>query len=221
MAQNPSNSSQQGSGREAAHGSQSGAQSLTRRQANFPSLFTLNPIEFLTMSPFALMQRFSEEFDRSWGEGTSGSRTPAMWSPAIEVREQDNELEICADLPGIKPEDVQVEMTDQGLVIQGERRREHEETRQGFHRTERTYGRFYRLVPLPESVDESQVRANFHDGVLDIHVPVPAQAGHRRRIQIQSGGQQQKQQKQTGGSTAQGGQSPGSPTSQQGTSSQR
>jgi HSP20 family protein len=213
VAQNPSN--QPTSGREVTQGSQGGgSQSMTRRQANFPSMFTLNPIEFLTMSPFALMQRFSEEFDRSWSEGsaTSTARQGPMWSPAIEVRQEGNDLHISADLPGLKPEDVQVEMTDQGLAIHGERRREHEENRQGFHRTERSYGRFYRLIPLPESVDDSKVRADFRDGVLEIHVPVPQQRDQRRRIQVQSGGHQQ----QPGASTTQGSQSTGSTTSRQG-----
>jgi len=206
MAQNQSDRTGQSreQGREMTQGGQRGDnQTMTRRGGDFPSMFTLNPIEFLTMSPFALMRRFSDEFDRlSGSEAGSAGRSAAIWSPTIEVRQQGNELQICADLPGIKPDDVQVEMTDEGLVIQGERRREQEESGQGFRRSERSYGRFYRLIPLPETINAEQVRADFHDGVLEVHVQIPEQRESRRRIPIQGAGQQR--QRGTGATSGRG-----------------
>ena len=69
------------------------------------------------------------------------------WSPAIEAFEHDGKFEVLAELPGLKENDIKVEVTDGGLVIQGERKREHEERREGFLRSERSYGQFYRGIP--------------------------------------------------------------------------
>jgi HSP20 family protein len=179
---------------------------LARRAVWTPSLFPLSPREFFSASPFELMRRFSEEMDRAFEDfglardwGFSGGAT-TLWSPAVEVFERDNNFVVRADLPGLNKDDVKVEMTDEGLVIQGERKREHEEKGEGWYRSERSYGQFYRLIPLPEGTNAEQAKAQFENGVLEVSVPVP-ESQRRRRIPIEtSGGQTQRTQTASSGS---------------------
>src|SRR5579883_2469972 len=107
----------------AQQGSQEQQRGLARReQGYFP------PRDLFTLSPFSMMRRLSEEMDRafasSFGLGPRGFGQSGMWSPPIEVRERNNNLEIMAELPGMGKDDVHVECTDEGIVIQGEKRRE-------------------------------------------------------------------------------------------------
>jgi HSP20 family protein len=146
------------------------------------------PSEFFSSSPFSLMRRFSEEMDRVFGrflERPAGGER--WWAPAIEVAEHEGQLKVRADLPGLKPEDVRVEVSDDQLIIQGERKSEHEETEHGVYRSERRYGQFYRAIPLPEGAASEQAKAQFNNGVLEITLPVPEQKGSRREIPIESG----------------------------------
>jgi HSP20 family protein len=134
-----------------------------------------------------MMRRFSEEMDRvfsnAWGRGAERFGW-AGWSPAIEVREEDGHLEIAAELPGMTKDDVKVECTGEGLVIEGEKRQEHEETKGGIRRSERSYGHFRRVVPLPEGAEVDKAKADFKDGVLQVHVPIPENKKQRRQIPI-------------------------------------
>jgi len=132
----------------------------------------------------------SEEIDRMFGDlgsNRGSSSGVSQWSPAIEVAERDGNYVVHAELPGLKPEEVNVEVADDALIIQGERRSQHEENQGGLHRSERRYGRFYRSIPLPEGVNPEQVRANFQNGVLEVTVPTTQQPSNRRQIPIQSG----------------------------------
>lgn len=133
-------------------------------------------------SPFSLMRRFQEDMDRMFEMALGG--TMGTWSPAIEVKQQGDKLQVCAELPGLKPEEVQIEATEDALTIQGERRQETSSDEGGVHRTERHYGRFYRSIPLPPGAKTEQASASFKDGVLEITVPVPEEASRRRRISI-------------------------------------
>src|SRR5437762_3599151 len=160
-------------------------QAELQRRGPYASLFSMNPAELFSVSPFSLMRRFTEEMDRVF-QGAGGRREElALWSPAVEVTEHDGKLEVVADLPGIKESDVKVEVTDEGLVIQGERKREHEEKREGYYRSERSYGQFYRLIPLPEGIDPRNANASFNDGVLEITMPAPKREERKsRRLEI-------------------------------------
>jgi HSP20 family protein len=168
---------------------------LARRGAWTPTLFPLSTREFFSSGPFEMMRRFSEEMDRMFedfglargGWGFGGGQ-PALWSPAVEVFERDNNLVVRADLPGMSKDDVKVEMTDDGLVIQGERKSEREEEREGWYRSERSYGEFYRLIPLPEGVNAEQAKARFENGVLEVTAPIPEMAQRRRSIPVETGG---------------------------------
>jgi len=162
------------------------SQGLARRRDQ--SLWS-NPAEFFTGNPFTVMRRLSEEMDRafsgSWS-GFGGGRT-GVWSPAIDVTERDGKLQVHADLPGVNQDDVKVEVTGDSITIQGERKQEHEEKGKGFYRSERSYGRFFRSIPLPEGAKTDEARAQFQNGVLEVSVPVPQQQENRRQIPIESG----------------------------------
>jgi len=137
--------------------------------------------------PMWMMRRFSEEMDRFFANSISRFRGgEGMWSPAIEVRERDGNLEITAELPGMKKEDLKVECTDEGLIIEGEKHQEHQETEGEFFRSERSYGRFYRRIPLPAGVEPDKVRAEFKDGILRVSVPVPEGKRQGRSVPIDS-----------------------------------
>jgi HSP20 family protein len=135
--------------------------------------------------PFSLMRRMSEEMDRVFNNALGWTRGEHnVWSPAIEVREREGNLEVTAELPGLKKEDVKVECTDEGIIIEGEKKQERTESGEGFHRSERMYGRFYRMIPLPAGAQSDKAKAEFKDGVLQIRVPVPESKQQRRQIPI-------------------------------------
>jgi HSP20 family protein len=109
----------------------------------------------------------------------------AQWSPQIEVFERDDSLVVRADLPGVRRDDVEVNVENDTLTIRGQRRQEHRETESAYRRTERSYGTFFRQIPLPDGVEPGQVQASYEDGVLEVIIPSPrdVQRG-RRRIDI-------------------------------------
>jgi HSP20 family protein len=155
-----------------------------------PSVFSVSPGEFFTMSPITLMRRFTEDIDRAFGLRSGSNRgdfselQDVSWIPPVEVRQQGNNLVIHADLPGLSENDVKVEATDEGVVIQGERRREQTSEEGGWRHSERVYGRFYRLIPLPESAKVEETKANFRNGVLEVVVPVPELERKHRQIPV-------------------------------------
>lgn len=154
--------------------------------------------------PFALMRRISDEMDRlfeSFGMGATGRNAgsgafPAnygaglqtLWTPRIEVCERNGKLLIQADLPGVRKEDLNVRLEQDAVVIEGERRQESEREEQGFYHSERSYGSFHRVIPLPEGIDGEQAKARFRDGILDIELPVPQQRQRGRTLTIEDGG---------------------------------
>jgi HSP20 family protein len=144
-------------------------------------------------SPFALIRRFMEDMEQQWGQPGMGRGGQGMtaagseFSPPMEIFEREGHFVVRADLPGLTKDDVHVEVTDEALTIEGERRAEHEERQGGFFRSERRYGTFRRQIPLPEGVNADQVTASFKDGVLEISMPAPQRQARGRRIEIQSG----------------------------------
>jgi HSP20 family protein len=157
---------------------------ISRRGEHSPFSFW-RPGEFFSASPFALMRRLMHEMDRPfWG---LEPREMEGWAPAVEVTEKGDNLVVSADLPGLTKDEVKVDITNEGLVIQGERKREHEEKHEGYYRSERSYGRFYRVIPLPEDASLDKARARFNNGVLEVTIPVPASQRKRREIPIEGG----------------------------------
>ena len=106
-----------------------------------------------------------------WPQFFKAAPEATAWAPRIEVFEKDHRLVTRAELPGLRKEDVRVEIADGQLAISGERKREFEEKKDQMFRSEREYGCFYRSVPLPEGVKPEDVKATFADGVLEITMP--------------------------------------------------
>ena len=154
-------------------------------------------------NPFAFAELMSQEMDRLFATSGGDLMSPArqaraggrgrgttQWIPALEVRHRDNELVVHADLPGLTPDDVNIELEDGVLTISGERREKSDDRGEGYVRSERSYGAFSRSIELPEGVDEEQVSARFEHGVLEVTVPLPRQQQQsRRRVPINAGGQ--------------------------------
>jgi HSP20 family protein len=138
------------------------------------------------------MDRIFEDFGLGlrW---TPASRalTPSaeMWAPQIDMFQRGNELVVKADLPGMSKDEVKVDVTDDAITITGERRREHEEEREGIYRIERSSGSFRRVVALPEGAITDQAKATFRNGVLEIAMPAPPEQVTRgRRLEINEEG---------------------------------
>jgi HSP20 family protein len=164
---------------------------MARRGAYAPSMFALSPGAIFSMSPFELMRRFTDELDRAFeGLGITrgaGGGEIQMWTPSVEVFERDNNLVVRAELPGLDKDDVKVELTDDGLVIEGERKREREERLEGGYRSEIEYGRFYRMIPLPEGVNVDQAQARMNNGVLEVSIPMAEAKRPSRSIPVETG----------------------------------
>jgi len=233
----PQSGTQQGGGTQANRDEQSGLQqggtqqqqreegrSLAPRQGTFVGSGDRN-----FNSPFNLMHRLTADMDRlfeNFGLGMfsrgawpfTGLRqnnfgaSAASWSPHIEMFEQEGRLVVQAELPGLRKDDVQVQVEDDAIVISGERRTESQSNEAGRYLSERSYGSFYRMIPLPDGVDSEGANATFRDGVLRIEMPLN-QRPRGRKLEIgdtisneqrgssarQGGAQPQQQQSGSGG----------------------
>jgi HSP20 family protein len=157
--------------------------SLSRRENFAPAVWA---------SPFSFMRRFGEDMDRLFedfgfprGLMPRGFTQMAEWSPQVEVTERDGQLVVRADLPGLSKDDVEVELRDETIIIRGQRKQEREEKREGYYRSERSYGSFYRQIPLPKGSDTEKATANFNNGVLEITMSAPKGEERGRQLQIQ------------------------------------
>lgn len=139
-----------------------------------------------SINPFALMKQFTEEMDRAFHRMPQAGGD-AVWTPAIEVKEKDGKLILTAELAGLKPEDVKVHIDGNTLVVEGERKQEKEEKREGYYHSERSYGKFYRAIPLPDGAKADQTTAQFNNGALEVTVPVPQANAKRQDIPVQEG----------------------------------
>lgn len=155
-----------------------------------------------SQNPFAMMREMSREmdrlmdsfFERGFGSLVRGTgaleddwQARTLWGPRIDVQQRDHAVIVRADLPGVRKEDVQLEVEGDTLVISGERREEREEggDDQDYRLVERSYGNFYRAVPLPQGTNPDAIEAKMRDGVLTITLPL-AEEARPRRIAIQS-----------------------------------
>jgi HSP20 family protein len=126
-------------------------------------------------------------FDRFFGTPTGGSGISGRrWIPAMDLTETDDSLVLRADLPGVDEDDVSIEVKDGVLQISGERKDEREQKGEGFHRVERSFGRFSRALNLPDGVEPDKVEANFDNGVLEVRIPKPEET-QPTRVQIGKG----------------------------------
>lgn len=112
-------------------------------------------------------------FDSFFGRRDAAQAPARRWVPAMDLAETDEQLVLRADLPGLERGDIEIEVKDHVLTISGERKAEHERKGEGFHRIERSFGRFSRSLGLPRGVDAKSVTANFENGVLEVRMPKP------------------------------------------------
>lgn len=133
--------------------------------------------------PFDLLTQMQTELDRFWGGRWPTIRPPRRpaefaeaWTPRADVFELNGSIVVKAELPGVKKEDIDVAVEDGDLVVRGERKAEETVEEKDFYRMERSYGSFYRRLPLPEGVSADQIAAKFADGILEVTVPKPATA---------------------------------------------
>jgi len=159
-------------------------------------------------SPFTYMRRFAEEMDHLFENfglhagfrkpsfltrghellGREAGFIPGEWSPQIDILEREGQFAVRVDLPGLSKEDVKVDVTDDLLTIQGERKQQKKEEREGYCYSECSYGSFYRAIPLPAGVEASKATAQFHNGVLEIAMPAPTPGGKKaRRLEVREG----------------------------------
>jgi len=171
---------------------------LARQQQSTPSGYGVSS------SPFGLMRRMAEDMDRLFEDfgfglpgialspalssratprrgGTASSFARAGWMPPIETFRRGDRLVVRADLPGLRKEDVSVEIDDGVLTISGERSEEDVDDREGYYHSERSYGQFQRSLALPEGITGESCDATFKDGVLEVTIPVPKVAERAAR----------------------------------------
>ena len=119
---------------------------------------------------------FGDDLLSRWNEDVGENR----WVPPIDVREREDRLEFTAELPGLKKDDIDITVEDRVLTLSGERKFESTEEKNGYHRIERSYGRFTRSFTLPHEVDQDNVKATFEDGLLTIEIPKSEEAKPRK-----------------------------------------
>ena len=124
--------------------------------------------------PFAELAELRSRFDRFFDDWLDGHER--AWTPAIDVVREDDHLVLRADFPGIKPEEVSIEVEDDILKVSGEHRESTEEKDKHYVRRERRYGSFSRSMALPVGVDAKKIKAKTHDGVVEVTIPLPKEA---------------------------------------------
>src|SRR5919107_1706890 len=150
----------------------------------------------MTMRPYRGFYDMQSEMNRMFDEVFGGlSRRggrqqldePTRWAPVLDVLQEDGDIVVRAELPGVKPEDVDITLHDGVLTISGERKAEEQREDSGYYVRERRYGSLRRSMTLPQGVDESSIGARFDDGVLEVRVSGAAAVQEPRHIQIESG----------------------------------
>jgi HSP20 family protein len=135
--------------------------------------------------PLRELASIQNEMNRLFGTvfdapNPSNGNTLRRWMPPMDLVETDDHFVLRADLPGLAEGDVSIEVEDNVLTVSGERKAEHETTKEGYHRVERAFGSFSRALTLPEGVDAESVTASFDRGVLEIRIPKPEQRKPRK-----------------------------------------
>jgi HSP20 family protein len=143
------------------------------------------------------MQLFQNEINRMFDDffrdpfAPLTFREPALggeFTPRVDVVESDKDFKVTAELPGMEPKDIQINLEKDTLTLSGEKKSEHEEKQKGYHRIERSYGTFQRVIPLATEIDEEKVDAQFKNGVLTITLPkTPAAVKTAKKIEVKAG----------------------------------
>jgi HSP20 family protein len=134
------------------------------------ALVRWEPVRELNSLQSEMNRLFNTFFDTPATSGNGGAR---RWIPSMDLVETESHYVLRADLPGLGEEDVSIELEDTVLTVSGERKSEHEEKKEGFHRVERSFGTFRRSLTLPDGVDADAIAATFDKGVLEVRIPKP------------------------------------------------
>jgi HSP20 family protein len=138
--------------------------------------------------PFLSLHREIDRlFDDAFRGFGAGSAQPALrdWAPRVDLKETESEIQVTAELPGVDEKDVEVTLADDVLTIKGEKKSEKEEQKKDYYLMERSYGAFYRALPMPAGIDASKVKADFSKGVLSVTLPKTAETkAAARKIEI-------------------------------------
>ena len=122
--------------------------------------------------PWSLLSQLQKQLDSSYDDdGSEGSISTAEWAPAVDIKEEDDQFVLLADIPGVKPEDIEVHMDGGVLTVKGEKESVTKTEKDGYKRVERTSGSFYRRFNLPDSADGDAIKAKCKHGVLEIIIP--------------------------------------------------
>ncbi|MCB1774434.1 MAG: Hsp20/alpha crystallin family protein [Gammaproteobacteria bacterium] len=122
--------------------------------------------------PWSLLDQMRREMERSMDTRTAEGSSVATsdWVPAVDIKEEDSDFVIVADIPGVDPKDIEVHMDNGILTIKGEKESEKKDEREGYKRVERTFGSFYRRFSLPDTADPDRISANSNHGVLEVRI---------------------------------------------------
>jgi HSP20 family protein len=152
--------------------------------------------ELFDLPSHRLLRRMQDNLDRFFGGSHDwpdffGEAGRLDWTPAVETFQRGNEFVVRADLPGLSRKDISVEIGEDAMTISGERSYDHDEEHEGVYRSERAYGAFRRVVPLPEGALPESAKATFKDGVLEVRLQAPSRAVREgRRLEITEEGSQ-------------------------------
>ena len=137
--------------------------------------------------PWGLLRRFHDDVNQLFAdshnasaEGDRSSVVTSNWTPAVDIKEEDDRFVLQADIPGVDPKEIEVTMDNGVLTIKGERKHVSEEEKNGYKRVERSYGAFYRRFSLPDSADAEKITAKGKDGVLEVVIPKQEKVQPRR-----------------------------------------
>jgi len=140
-----------------------------------------NPLAALQNDINHVVEDFWHKIESSWNDGGTG-----MFGPSTDVTETDNSVDVSVELPGMTEKDIDISLSDTAMTIRGEKHIEHQEDRKGVHIRERSYGSFYRMIPLPVGVDTNKAEAVFKNGVLTVSLPKTSGA-RASRIPVKAG----------------------------------
>ncbi|MFP4654105.1 MAG: Hsp20/alpha crystallin family protein [Methanohalobium sp.] len=141
--------------------------------ARRPSLFSWDPFEDIRETQRYLSDLFEDMMPAEWAESET-------YAPLVDVKEEDNNVIVTADIPGVNKEDVDINIRDDTVEINGQHKEESETEEEGYYRHERTYRAFSRTVPLPASVNEEDASAKLENGVLHITLPKSSEKGEKK-----------------------------------------
>jgi len=134
---------------------------------NVPATFVWNP--------FRELARIEQELNKVFNEFLPAGRTETVqiqaWNPRVDVYEKDDKLIVEAEIPGAKKEDIEVKIKDNAIVVKGEVKKEEEKKEENYYRSERFYGKFERVIPLPVEVKAEEAKATFENGILKLEIP--------------------------------------------------